>query len=199
MLSRTQPRFFIAEANCGSCRSSQRPFVKPPREDKAIGIAEGVGVGTSVGARVGDGTTEGETRSYTSAGDISAIGAGVGVFVGTGVGVGVAVAVGVGVGVFVGTGVGVGVAVAVGVGVGVFVGTGVGVSVAADRDVLSEGSDGVSDGLGWLQAARATTASEQTTNSPKREVGPTSLSLITFVTTILPYSHSIDSNRYQLR
>ena len=92
-----------------------------------------------------------------------------------------------------------GVAVAVAVGVGVLVGKGVGVGVAADRDVLSEGSDGVSDGLGWLQAARATTASEQTTNSPKREVGPTSLSLITFITTTLPYSHSIDSNRYQLR
>lgn len=107
---------------------------------------------------------EGETRSYTSAGDISAIGTGVGVLVGTGVGLGAAV----------------------GVGVGVLVGTGVGVGVAVDRDVPSEGSDGVLDGVGWLQAARATTTSKPTTDSPKRQVEPTSLSLITSITTILP-------------
>ena len=86
--------------------------------------------------------------------------------------------------------VGVEVLVGTDVGVGVLVGTRVGVDEAADRDVLSEGSDGVSDGVGRLQAARATTASEQTMNSPKREVGPTSLSLITSITTILPHSHS---------
>ena len=75
---------------------------------------------------------------------------------GSGVAVGVGVEVGSGLGVGVGSGVGVGVEVASDVGVGVLVGTGV----------------------GWLQAARATTASKQTTNSPKRKVGPASLFLI---------------------
>ena len=67
--------------------------------------------------------------------------------------------------------------------------------MAADSNVISEGSDGVSDEIGWLHATRSTTAA----NSRKREIRPTSLSLAISITTILPYSHSIDSDRYQLK